>query len=470
MRAAMSGRRRIGLARAQWLTAAVVMVALLIPLTTTLLRQPERARAELRDRWTARTAGASTFVSAWLEDVAERESAQAARILSGPDTDKAQFDDLVAFFGFQGAVLLDGEGRLLEVAPSRPELVGRDITPEYIHLQRAVAGQVGVSEVVPSAAERKPVVAVATPFETPAGRRVFSGAYSVGEGPIGAFLANASSLKGNRFWLVDLHGKIVAASVTTGGADLRGVLDAEAHGEATGTYRGADGDEVYAVAKVAGAPWRVVSTVPSEVLYSAVGGGALLTWLTVAVLIGAGVFILGLIARLSFREHQFQMLSHLDPLTGLPNRRSLDDHLRRMVGSAHRHHHPLSVLMIDIDHFKTINDTRGHEGGDAVLCALGRILPETLRVEDVAGRWGGEEFLAILPFADEASAVRVADRLRHVLADLHGSMPTLSVGVSTLAEGDDPGALVARADAALYRAKSDGRDCVRVGTEMANAQ
>jgi diguanylate cyclase (GGDEF)-like protein len=463
VRTRTGGTRWLTAARAQWLIAAAVMVALLVPLTTSLLRQPERARAELRSRWTSRTASAGTFVSAWLDDVAERESSQAARLLADPTPDAEQFDDLVHFFGFQAAVLIDGNGRLLQIAPNKPELLGTDVAARYDHLRQALAGKVGVSAVVPSAAENQPVAAVAVPFDTAAGRRVFSGAYKVGEGPIGAFLASASPLTGNRFWLVDQRGEVVTGTSKVGVDELHAALRADLHGLTNGTYRGQHGDVVFAVAEVHGAPWRMVSSVPSDVLYTAVGDGWLLTWLTVGVLAAAGVFILGLIGRLSSRERQFQMLSQLDPLTGLPNRRSLDDQLRKMVSGARRHGHALSILMIDIDHFKAINDTRGHEGGDAVLTALGALLPDTLRTEDVAGRWGGEEFLAVLPFTHEADAVRAANRLRDALAAGGSDMPTLSIGVSTLHADDDVGSLVARADAALYRAKDGGRDRVCVG-------
>lgn len=158
------------------------------------------------------------------------------------------------------------------------------------------------------------------------------------------------------------------------------------------------------------------------------------------------------------------MTAH-DPLTGLHDRHDLEAQLRQMAGAARRHGFPLSILMLDIDHFKAVNDTFGHAGGDAVLRAFAVRLPANLRAEDVVGRWGGEEFLVLLPFTGVGGAAVVAERIRATVADqslgvLSGVAPvTVSVGCAT-GTGEDPEALLRDAGAALYEAKQSGRNRV----------
>jgi diguanylate cyclase (GGDEF)-like protein len=160
------------------------------------------------------------------------------------------------------------------------------------------------------------------------------------------------------------------------------------------------------------------------------------------------------------------MLSQTDDLTLLFNRRYLDDVLVREIDRARRYGHPLSVLMLDLDHFKRVNDSFGHAVGDEVLRQLGDRLRALSRLADVALRWGGEEFLILMPETDGRRAREVAERLRVGI----GGMPyatasgdqfvTLSIGVASLRPGDDAGALLRRADDALYQAKRGGRDRV----------
>ncbi|MGI8622432.1 MAG: GGDEF domain-containing response regulator [Solirubrobacteraceae bacterium] len=164
-----------------------------------------------------------------------------------------------------------------------------------------------------------------------------------------------------------------------------------------------------------------------------------------------------------------RLLSHqamTDPLTGLANRRHGYAELDRLVASSHRHGRSLAVLLADIDHFKSVNDTYGHDAGDAVLREAARRLSKAVRSTDLAVRWGGEEFVGLLPDASHAYAEEVAERIRTAVADppfatgagsLHA---TVSVGWAMLSEGETGMDLVARADAALYEAKRRGRNAV----------
>ena len=154
-----------------------------------------------------------------------------------------------------------------------------------------------------------------------------------------------------------------------------------------------------------------------------------------------------------------------DALTGLPNRRAIDDHLKRLLAQAGRSMQPMSAILFDLDHFKDINDTFGHERGDEVLAAVGALLRGELRTADFAGRNGGEEFIVLLPDTDRPGALRVAEHLRqttHSLSLSGVSRPiTASFGVATFPEDALDGETLMRlADRALYAAKQAGRDRV----------
>lgn len=164
----------------------------------------------------------------------------------------------------------------------------------------------------------------------------------------------------------------------------------------------------------------------------------------------------------------YRQLSMNDGLTGLYNRSWLSDMLPKVVATAHRANTPLALVMIDLDHFKTFNDTHGHLTGDDALRAAAGVISVALRPSDFAVRYGGEELMVILPETTELLAVLVAERLcarmreAEIFPDMRLPLPhvTASVGVAVLTEGMDDQALIAAADAALYRAKNGGRNQV----------
>jgi len=160
-------------------------------------------------------------------------------------------------------------------------------------------------------------------------------------------------------------------------------------------------------------------------------------------------------------------LARTDPLTGIPNRRYVDEIVKGECSRAVRHKTALSVALVDIDRFKDVNDTYGHKAGDEALIQLGDLARRTARRSDVVGRHGGDEFLFVLPKADLAAAVKFADRFRTRVADHVFSLSTnaemkmnVSVGVAEfdLANAQKPAALVKEADEALYQAKASGRN------------
>lgn len=151
-------------------------------------------------------------------------------------------------------------------------------------------------------------------------------------------------------------------------------------------------------------------------------------------------------------------------LTGLPNRRRLDADLRRQLQIASRYGRPLSLLLCDIDHFKRVNDEHGHHTGDTVLRTVASRLQGLKRAADIVGRWGGEEFLLILPETDPESAIAFAERLRRAVADepvmVGGLRATMSIGANQCSPDDDPETAMAAADHWLYAAKAGGRNQV----------
>lgn len=160
--------------------------------------------------------------------------------------------------------------------------------------------------------------------------------------------------------------------------------------------------------------------------------------------------------------------AHKDALTGIGNRAALDETLSREVDIAHRHDRSLGMIIIDIDHFKLINDNYGHASGDCLLQALSLTAEETIRLSDQIFRFGGEEFVVLLPETAIGGVKRLAERIRRNIEALETSCEgsniklTVSLGIATLNNGEDEVLFFNRADKALYQAKNDGRNCTRI--------
>lgn len=155
-----------------------------------------------------------------------------------------------------------------------------------------------------------------------------------------------------------------------------------------------------------------------------------------------------------------------DPLTGVNNRVAMDSTLQREVELANRYGTPLSLIALDIDHFKQINDTYGHATGDCVLKAVAGAAASSVRSTDIIFRFGGEEFMILLSNTAEEGAMCLAERIRHnvqaakYICNEAMIAATASLGVACLNKGENVHSLFSRADQALYRAKSEGRNCV----------
>jgi diguanylate cyclase (GGDEF)-like protein len=164
-------------------------------------------------------------------------------------------------------------------------------------------------------------------------------------------------------------------------------------------------------------------------------------------------------------RQRYQELSITDALTGLFNKRYLNSKLTSEVDHAHRLGQPLSIMMMDLDHFKRVNDTYGHHTGDKILKSAGHIILGFIRKTDTACRYGGEEFVLVMPGTDLENAFTVAERIRTAMAEnrfqAEGKQSisvTLSMGISGLKPGEGVDALMERADRGLYEAKRKGRN------------
>jgi diguanylate cyclase (GGDEF)-like protein/PAS domain S-box-containing protein len=175
-------------------------------------------------------------------------------------------------------------------------------------------------------------------------------------------------------------------------------------------------------------------------------------------------------------QARIQRLAHFDPLTGLPNRALLNDRVNHDLSTAQRNHAPLAVLFVDLDHFKNVNDTLGHRIGDELLIAVAGRLKAVVRDVDTVSRQGGDEFILILPDTGADGAAHVAGKLLEAVAQpcqIEGFdlTVTLSIGIALYpSDGDDFEALSRSADAAMYRAKHDGRNTYRFFTAEMQAR
>lgn len=165
------------------------------------------------------------------------------------------------------------------------------------------------------------------------------------------------------------------------------------------------------------------------------------------------------------RNAELDRVSRIDMLTNIYNRRHLDEHLRRAISGARRHGRTVGVLLVDIDHFKDVNDQYGHLAGDAVLKEVAARLQGAMRTEDALGRWGGEEFIAVLTDTPGEAIGVLAERMRQAIASTpfvldDGTRIRVTVSIGHTAGTEDAEVLVHRSDDALYVAKEAGRNQV----------
>ncbi len=454
--------------------ATAVLLVLLGAMATAIVLSQRQSKQHTLANFKLRGSVSATFVSTVLGEQAAREQQAALRFLSTARISPQRMQLVTAAFGSGAAVLLDSSGRVLKVVPAKRALLGRPIASRYPHLAAAERGQVAVSNVVASAARGIPVTAVAVPFATPHGRRVFSAAYPVSNSSLDALVDHTIPYRPHEVVLVDGSGRLVAASPRTPAGTLAAVDPALAHAAAhasLGAVPGAPMPTTFTAAPVPGTPWRLLIAVPDSRLFVSISGAAeYVPWVVFAIVALLGALLIALLtrsladrARLAELSRELEKTARTDSLTGLFNRRALGEHLTRIAAHARRREEPLSILMIDLDRFKETNDSYGHEAGDRVLCAIADCMRGVLRIDDVYGRWGGDEFLVVLPATDERAAATVVARIRDAASaielediGLPDGVP-MSVGCATAVHAA-PGDLINAADLDLYRAKALGRE------------
>jgi diguanylate cyclase (GGDEF)-like protein len=391
-----------------------------------LVGSQNSSRRAVAARVESRTQYSASFISIYARDLLGRERAAAEAWLTSPRVSRATLQSTSAALGLRSAAVGETSARGTEV-------------PLGIWLTK-----IGGSS----------AIAFAVDYRTPTGERVFSGEYPVANTVLPTVLGHIFAMPGWRSYLIDDRGRSRLAAGPGSG-----------HGK-----------QVRFSAGVAGTDWRIVVTDPAGDLYGFLDGtGRWVPWVALAGLALAGLAVIFLFVRLQRRRAQLSglnddlaRLAAVDPLTGLRNRRAIEQFLSHSLSAARRHGLDLSLLVIDLDRFKAFNDTLGHQPGDAILAHAARALDDALRAEDAIGRWGGEEFLVVLPGTDEEGALHVTERLRSALAAdqpesarVHQLPVTITIGLAEW-HGETTGELISRADSALYLGKGAGRDTVHV--------
>lgn len=272
------------------------------------------SREILNDRFESRVEAGSGFIREFIRVRQSEELAVAHARFSGRKVDPEAFNLAVQALGFEAAVLLDEEGRVLAVYPKREDIIGDEIASRYAHLSSAVRGDPAVSGVVPSAARGVPVVAAAMPYDTPHGRRVFSGAFSVEVGPLGNFLRDVLPFETANLFLVDDDGDIAATSGfrKVGFRSLRDVdpdlFAAVSRAGSVRAVRGAtesDGRAVrYVSEPIQGTTWALVANVDAGELYEPIARGSWPGWLVFAGLMATAGFAIHLVRRLEQSQRE----------------------------------------------------------------------------------------------------------------------------------------------------------------------
>lgn len=451
------------------LLSSLALVLLLGVLATGIVLTQRQATSHVRSSFALRGTASAQAVATYLTEQADRERAAARRFLSGRSVSASALSIVSTTLGSEGAAVLDETGHVLAVSPANPRLRGLLLAPELPHLGAAEQGRVGVSGIVNSPVTGTSVTSIAVPFQTPQGRRVIAADYPASGLALDALVDHAISYPQHEVFLTDANGQVIAASPSVLGSTL-GAADPWLATAARRSSHGPVPDEAvpttFTAAGVPGTTWRMLIAVPNSRLYISIAGWTrVIPWVIFGLVTMLGVLIVVLFrylladrARLSALSRRMERTARTDSLTGLYNRRALTEHLTRASAHARRHGTPLSVLMIDLNRFKQTNDAYGHDAGDEVLCTVADCMREELRGEDVYGRWGGDEFLVVLPGTGAEGASATAERLRAAAGAVELGeigLPdgiSLSVGSAT-GTHTGPHELVREADEALYAQK-----------------
>jgi PAS domain S-box-containing protein len=320
-------------------------------------------------RYDWRAGLAADFVKAMVSDLIARQGTQAEAFLSDETVDAADFTRSVAGFGYPAAVLLDAEGRLIQVIPANPALLGERISDRYRHLHVAVAeGRPAVSSVVASAVEGLPVVAFAVPYGTPYGRRVFSGAVAVGNGQLSSYLATAIPLEGVKVHLVDSVDAVVAANHPHTGVNLLANEEPRLYAALTraGTGRYENGGTWwrYTSRDIPGTPWRLSAAVSEDVLFASTSGSRAAGRAALVTASVVGLLVVAATARARRNRREL---------------RSSEQRLRKVFDNSR-----IGMALTDLDgRMARVNPTLCHMLGRTEPDLIGRHVTEVTHPDDV---------------------------------------------------------------------------------------
>lgn len=331
---------------------SLIPALLLAVLASLIVRSEGVSRRLISMRFSSRVTDGADFVSRFLDERRDQERSVARSRFSGPAVDADTYELAVESLGFEAAVLLDSHGRLLAVHPPAPALIGTTIAPRYKHLSAAVAGQDAISDVVPSAVRGEPVVAIAAPYDTPQGLRVFSGAFSVEVGPLAGFLEDMMPFDTARTYLLDSSGTIAASSqdprraitsLETIEPELwAAIQESGLPTERQGSTRIRGELRAFHSKKVPDSAWLLVSTTASSELFEPLAGASNPQWAVFMMLVMAAASAVALLLRLGISRDQ--LTSRLTEQERL--NRALEDFSSR---AAHDLRSPIAGMQMAVD-------------------------------------------------------------------------------------------------------------------------
>ena len=298
--------RPIGtLARSRQLRAAALASLLLLvvigALVLGIFSSRQQSRSHLAATFDLKGPSAASFLSTYVAQQGEREQQTAMRFLATRSVSSRQFELIASTFGSGAALLLDGGGRVLRVAPTDRKLIGQPIATRYSHLAAAEQGRITVSNVVSSAVKGTGVIAIAVPFSTPYGRRVFSAAYPLSESVLAAFVAHIVAYPQHQVYLVDASGHLIAGSPRPSARTIDQAdpdLARAAARSPAGTVSGAREPTTFTSASVPGTTWRLLIAVPDSKLYSSISGlPQAIPWMVLALVTVLGSWLVALFGR-----------------------------------------------------------------------------------------------------------------------------------------------------------------------------
>ncbi|MEA2272004.1 MAG: hypothetical protein QOI98_712 [Solirubrobacteraceae bacterium] len=468
---------------------AIVAVAALIVvgIAYTLLQGQRHAENSLKQGFAERAAFAARVSSSVLKDSGQDYRDAAAATLSGPRGGLGDALRASAVSGQARIAVLDSRGRRLT---SVPAATPGEPTVERRARAAAATGRVAVSDIFHAGGV--PVVRVDVPYRTAGGRRVVSHTVPLRQVArvITRFLPSAPGVRGAHAYLLDRRGLVIAAS--THDTPARSVRDEGLRAALARSPAGRFGGTRYVAKPVGATNWQIVFSAPERALLApAHGSGQRSLWLSFAALLA---MLLGLLAMAFRAVRHTAALSHArereataverelaaeqlarerlhDGLTGLPNRALFLDRAEHALSGVTRRGRPLVMMFVDVDRFKRVNDSLGHELGDETIREIGRRLHRTVRPMDTVSRFGGDEFVVMCDVdGDESEARAIARRIQEALEQPIGLgerklQITASIGIALQRPDDrptDPASLIRDADAAMYRAKQGGGAAIEV--------